>query len=85
MLASVGQSRKLLSAPKAVPQLASPQPRGLGTQTTSSGPFKDPRLSLGELLTWFSEVSKSWMSSRGGPETAAPPLWLPTKYCWMSI
>ncbi|CAI5778744.1 Hypothetical predicted protein [Podarcis lilfordi] len=71
--------------------LASPLLPGLCAQTTfSPSATKEAPLSLGELLSWFSEVSKSWRSSAGGPEAAAdaaafPPLLSPTKRCWMSI
>ncbi|KAH1177214.1 hypothetical protein KIL84_010916 [Mauremys mutica] len=59
---------------------------GLSTQTTSfSSPTKEVPLPLGEFLSWVSDVSKSWISSRGAPDSAAPRLYSSTQRCWMSI
>ncbi|XP_077788767.1 uncharacterized protein LOC144328650 [Podarcis muralis] len=91
---SAGRPRPLLSALHRGCSLAG-FPSAAWTQTAaqttfSPSPTKEAPLSLGELLSWFSEVSKSWRSSAGGPEAAAdaaafPPLLSPTKRCWMSI
>lgn len=59
---------------------------GLSTQPTSfSSPTKEVPLPLGEFLSWVSDVSKSWISSRGAPDSAAPRLYSSTQCCWMSI
>lgn len=40
-------------------------------QTSFSSPNKDLPVLLGELLSWVSDISRSWMGSRGAPEAAA--------------
>ncbi|CAM5107162.1 unnamed protein product [Natator depressus] len=75
-------SQELLSLPPRTPHSRC----GLGTQTTSfSSPTKEVPLPLGEFLSWVSDVSKSWISSRGAPDSAAPRLRSSTQCCWMSI
>ncbi|CAM4493165.1 unnamed protein product [Caretta caretta] len=53
--------------------------------TSFSSPTKEVPLPLGEFLSWVSDVSKSWISSRGAPDSAAPRLHSSTQRCWMSI
>ncbi|XP_039566789.1 plectin [Passer montanus] len=49
-----------------------PRRRRAGALTTSfSSPNKDLPVPLGELLSWVSDISRSWMGSRGAPEVAA--------------
>ncbi|XP_041336391.1 plectin-like, partial [Pyrgilauda ruficollis] len=40
-------------------------------RTSFSSPNKDLPVPLGELLSWVSDISRSWMGSRGAPEAAA--------------
>ncbi|XP_064530943.1 microtubule-actin cross-linking factor 1, isoforms 6/7-like isoform X2 [Pseudopipra pipra] len=54
------------------PSTSPPPHRGAGAPTTSfSSPTKDVPVPLGELLSWVSDVSRSWMGSRGAREAAA--------------
>ncbi|EOA96689.1 hypothetical protein Anapl_13719 [Anas platyrhynchos] len=50
-----------------------------------SSPTKDVPLPLGEFLSWVSDVSRSWIGSRGALDAAAPRLSSPAQCCWMSI
>ncbi|XP_005062658.1 PREDICTED: proline-rich receptor-like protein kinase PERK9 [Ficedula albicollis] len=63
-----------------------PPRRGAGAPTTSfSSPNKDLPVPLGELLSWVSDISRSWMGSRGAPEAAAARPCSPAQCGWMSI
>ncbi|XP_077032122.1 plectin [Agelaius phoeniceus] len=54
------------------PGTSPPPRRRAGALTTSfSSPNKDLPVPLGELLSWVSDISRSWMGSRGAPEAAA--------------
>ncbi|XP_068033392.1 plectin [Anomalospiza imberbis] len=48
-----------------------PRVSGLLLHTSFSSPNKDLPVPLGELLSWVSDISRSWMGSRGAPEAAA--------------
>ncbi|XP_057888086.1 microtubule-actin cross-linking factor 1, isoforms 6/7-like, partial [Melospiza georgiana] len=72
-----------LSCPISLPQPpgTSPPPRcRAGALTTSfSSPNKDLPVPLGELLSWVSDISRSWTGSRGVPEAAAARLCPPAQ------
>ncbi|XP_017596707.1 PREDICTED: uncharacterized protein LOC108448427 isoform X2 [Corvus brachyrhynchos] len=53
--------------------------------TSFSSPNKDLPVPLGELLSWVSDISRSWMGSRGAPEAAAARPCSPAQCGWMSI
>ncbi|XP_066427405.1 plectin [Molothrus aeneus] len=54
------------------PGTSPPPRRRAGALTTSfSSPNKDLPVPLGELLSWVSDISRSWMGLRGAPEAAA--------------
>lgn len=44
-----------------------------------SSPTKDVPLPLGEFLSWVSDVSRSWIGSRGALDAAAPRLSSPAQ------
>ncbi|XP_039244120.1 nascent polypeptide-associated complex subunit alpha, muscle-specific form-like [Pipra filicauda] len=68
------------------PSTSPPPHRGAGAPTTSfSSPTKDVPVPLGELLSWVSDVSRSWMGSRGAREAAAARRRSPAQCGWMSI
>ncbi|XP_059706904.1 plectin [Haemorhous mexicanus] len=68
------------------PGTSPPPRRRAGALTTSfSSPNKDLPVPLGELLSWVSDISRSWMGSRGAPEAAAARPCPPAQCGWMSI
>ncbi|XP_077637589.1 plectin [Lonchura striata] len=68
------------------PGTSPPPRRRAGALTTSfSSPNKDLPVPLGELLSWVSDISRSWMGSRGAPEAAAARPCSPAQCGWMSI
>ncbi|XP_041262041.1 plectin [Onychostruthus taczanowskii] len=59
------------ASPPAHPSSGTRLPRSAGLSTSFSSPNKDLPVPLGELLSWVSDISRSWMGSRGAPEAAA--------------
>ncbi|XP_075271448.1 LOW QUALITY PROTEIN: plectin [Opisthocomus hoazin] len=81
-------SRSPLSFLAAVPVPALPPARGNALslrQTSFSSPAADVPVPLGELLSWVSDVSKSWMGSGGARDAAAARPCSPAQCGWMSI
>ncbi|KAM9278990.1 uncharacterized protein FYN16_001465 [Cariama cristata] len=70
----------------ASPGTSLPPRRRAGAPTTSfSSPTKEVPLPLGEFLSWVSDVSKSWMGSRGAWDATPPRPCSPAQCGWMSI
>ncbi|XP_064559303.1 plectin [Zonotrichia leucophrys gambelii] len=71
--------------PPAHPLTRPPGRARRGRPTSFSSPNKDLPVPLGELLSWVSDISRSWTGSRGAPEAAAARLCPPAQCGWMSI